>query len=48
MVVHQGQSITHNLRTVVLDTHGRIYKQFDGNQWTPEGLVDAVTRAAHQ
>ncbi len=48
MVVHQGQSITHNLRTVVLDTHGRIYKQFDGNQWTPEDLADAVTKAASQ
>ncbi len=48
MVVHQGQSITHNLRTVVLDTHGRIYKQFDGNQWTPEDLAAAVTAAARQ
>ncbi len=48
MVVHQDQSITHNLRTVVLDTHGRIYKQFDGNQWTPEDLADAVTKAASQ
>jgi len=48
MVVHDGASITHNLRTVVLDTHGRIYKQFDGNQWTPEDLADAVTGAARQ
>ena len=48
MVVHQGQSITHNLRTVVLDTHGRIYKQFDGNGWTPQDLADAVAKAASQ
>ena len=48
MVVHQGSSISHNLRTVVLDTHGRIYRQFDGNQWTPKELADTVLEAARQ
>lgn len=46
MVVHQGGSISHNLRTVVLDPQGRIYRQFDGNQWTPKELADAVVAAA--
>jgi protein SCO1 len=46
MVVHQGDSISHNLRTVVLDPQGRISRQFDGNQWTPQELADAVLAAA--
>jgi protein SCO1/2 len=41
-----GGSISHNLRTVVLDTQGRIARQFDGNQWTPEQLADALAAAA--
>ncbi len=48
MVVHQGDSISHNLRTVVLDPQGRIYRQFDGNQWTPQELADALASAARQ
>jgi len=32
-----GGSISHNLRTVVLDPRGRIHRQFDGNQWPPPG-----------
>ena len=46
MVVRQGSSISHNLRTVVLDPQGRIYRQFDGNQWTPQELTDALLSAA--
>jgi protein SCO1/2 len=48
MVVPQGNTISHNLRTVVLDPQGRIYRQFDGNQWTPQELADAILRAARQ
>jgi protein SCO1/2 len=48
MVVHQGSSISHNLRTVVLDPQGRIYRQFDGNQWTPAQLADALLSAADE
>ncbi len=40
-----GGSISHNLRTVVLDPMGRIHRQFDGNQWTPKELADAVVEA---
>jgi protein SCO1 len=48
MVARQGNSITHNLRTVVLDPQGRIYRQFDGNQWTPQELAEAILKAARQ
>jgi protein SCO1/2 len=40
-------SISHNLRTVVLDPQGRIHRQFDGNLWTPAQLADAVIEAAN-
>ena len=42
MVMRQGGNISHNLRTVVLDPQGRIYRQFNGNEWTPQQLADAV------
>jgi protein SCO1 len=48
MVIPQGNTISHNLRTVVLDPHGRIYRQFDGNQWTPQELAGAILTAARQ
>jgi cytochrome oxidase Cu insertion factor (SCO1/SenC/PrrC family) len=38
----------HNLRTVVVDPQGRIFRQFDGNQWTPRELADAILTAANQ
>jgi protein SCO1/2 len=43
---NEGGSFVHNLRTVVLDTHGRIYKQFDGNRWKAQELAEALTEAA--
>ncbi len=42
----EGGSITHNLRTVVLDGQGKIFKQFDGNDWTAAELAEAVRGAA--
>jgi len=42
----EGGSISHNLRTLVLDTRGRIHRQFDGNDWTPEQLVASIHEAA--
>ena len=42
----ENGSISHNLRTVVLDRSGKIFKQFDGNGWTPEQLADAIRAAA--
>jgi protein SCO1/2 len=46
MVVHEGGGISHNLRTVVLDPQGRIFRQFDGNQWLPQKLAEAIREAA--
>ncbi len=42
----EAGSISHNLRTVVLDGSGKISKQFDGNDWTPEQLAAAIRAAA--
>lgn len=42
----EGGSISHNLRTVVLDVNGKIARQFDGNDWTPQELADAIREAA--
>ena len=45
-IKHEDNSISHNLRTVVLDPQGRIARQLDGNQWTPRQLADAMLAAA--
>ena len=42
----ENGSISHNLRTVVLDGGGKISHQFDGNDWTPQELADAIRAAA--
>ena len=39
-------SLVHNLRTVVLNPQGRIYRQFNGNQWTAGELAQALAEAA--
>lgn len=41
-------SISHNLRTVVLDREGRIHRQFDGNQWSPAALAESLLEAARK
>jgi protein SCO1/2 len=46
IVMHEGVNISHNLRTVVLDSQGRITRQFDGNEWTPQELADAMMKIA--
>lgn len=33
------KNITHNLRTAIVDTDGRLVKAFTGNEWTPEQLL---------
>jgi protein SCO1/2 len=38
--------LSHNLRTVVVDGGGKIFKQFDGNDWTPSQLAEAIRAAA--
>jgi protein SCO1/2 len=47
IIMRDGDSImSHNLRTVVLDPQGRIFRQLDSNQWTPQQLTDAIMQAA--
>jgi protein SCO1/2 len=45
-VWREGGTLSHNLRTVVLDPAGKIFRQFDGNDWTPAQLADALQAAA--
>lgn len=45
-LTREGGSISHNLRTVVLDTRGRVHRLFDGNRWTPDELAQAIAEAA--
>ena len=42
----EGGTWSHNMRTVVLDPAGKIFRQFDDNQWTPQELADALRAAA--
>jgi protein SCO1/2 len=44
----ENGTISHNLRTVVLDGTGKIFKQFDGNEWTAQQLAAALRAAAGQ
>jgi NAD-specific glutamate dehydrogenase len=49
MIMREGGNImSHNLRTVVLDPHRKIFRQLDGNQWTPPQLADAILQAARR
>ena len=43
---HEGPSITHNLRTVVVDANGRIQKIIPENKWTSDELVAEIVKAA--
>ena len=38
-------TITHNLRTAVIDSHGRVVRIHDSNQWTTAQLLDDLARA---
>lgn len=42
----ENGTYSHNLRTVVLDVNRKIFRQFDGNEWTPQQLADAMRDAA--
>lgn len=45
MVLPNGGTITHNLRTVVVDASGRVQKIFTDNGWTPEEFTAAMKQA---
>ncbi|HTL55344.1 MAG TPA: SCO family protein [Candidatus Limnocylindrales bacterium] len=41
----QNGSISHNLRTVVIDATGRVQKVFEGNTWTADELASEMVKA---
>lgn len=45
MVMRQDANITHNLRTVVVDPQGQLYRQFNDNLWTHQQLAGAILEA---
>ena len=38
--LNDPRDITHNLRTVIIDTGGRLAKTYTGNEWTPTQVLD--------
>jgi protein SCO1/2 len=46
MILRQDNSMTHNLRTVVVDPQGKIFRQYNDNLWTPDQLAGVIRDAA--
>jgi protein SCO1/2 len=46
VIMRQDSNISHNLRTVVVDPQGHLFRQFNDNLWTPQQLADAILKAA--
>jgi protein SCO1 len=42
----EAAGISHNLRTAVIDSSGRVQRIFPGNKWVAEELVDEMIKAA--
>jgi protein SCO1/2 len=42
----EGGSISHNIRTVVIDANGKVQKIIPDNKWTSEELVNEILKAA--
>jgi protein SCO1 len=45
---HEGAGISHNLRTAVVDSQGRLQKVLIGNDWTADALATELTTAARK
>lgn len=43
---NDARDITHNLRTVIVDSTGRVVKVYTGNDWTPEQVLAALKSVA--
>jgi protein SCO1/2 len=48
VVMRQGNGISHNLRTVVIDPQGRLFRQFNDNAWSPHQLEAAIQDASER
>ena len=46
MISRQDNNFTHNLRTVVVDPQGKIFRQYNDNLWTPDQLAGVLRDAA--
>jgi len=46
VIMRQDSNLSHNLRTVVIDPQGRLYRQFNDNLWVPQQLADTICGAA--
>jgi protein SCO1/2 len=44
IVSGEAPSLNHNLRTIVLDTEGKVARVFPGNEWKPAEVVAEVER----
>ena len=40
-----AQSLTHNLRTAIVDPSGRLVTMYSGNEWTVDGILADLRRA---
>ena len=49
-VMREGNegTITHNLRTAVIDSQGRLVKMYSGSDWSPETLLSDLRDAARR
>jgi protein SCO1/2 len=47
VIRERGGTITHNLRTAVIDPRGRIVAIHDSNDWTAATIADELTAALH-
>jgi protein SCO1/2 len=45
VIREQDKTITHNLRTAVIDPEGRLIAVYDGSAWTPEQVVTDMRRS---
>ena len=46
MFWREGGSISHNVRTVVIDANGKVQKVIAENKWTSDQLVEEIVKAA--
>jgi protein SCO1 len=42
VMYEDDKSVTHNLRTAIIDPEGRLVKVYNGNDWTPDQIIAAV------
>jgi protein SCO1/2 len=43
---NDARDITHNLRTVIIDSMGRVVRVYTGNDWTPEQILTELKTVA--